>query len=621
MQLYRGSASSFIETTKQNQIALKLKEAFFNHFGFYPSVNEEMSWRNSLRAIKDVFADCGFNEQGVALEYFLPSTSLRLDCMITGKDKDNKESAVIIELKQWQSTKRCDSENEVVTRLAEGMKEVLHPSFQVNRYKEYFKEFYEVFYEDNPINLTACSYLHNYSYEENDPILDKKFEDILDKAPVFSLDEFDNIKDYIFEKVSYGEGITTLDRINDSKKRPSKKLMDTVSNTIKSHSEYFLLEEQQIVYDKVFECIKHGVNQHRKQVLIIEGGPGTGKSVICLNLLADLLRQNYWAEYVTGSKAFTETLRKIAENDDLFRYTHNYANFDLKEKRDVLLVDEAHRLRKTSSSRFMKTDGKTQVEEIVNASDVAVFFVDNNQVVKPNEIGSADYIEEEAKRLNCIIWKERLQAQFRCSGNEGFVNWVNNTLDIQRTANVMLEPKEMDYDFKIFDNPQSMEDALKDKMSEGFTARICAGFAWPWTQYSINGQLQNDVIIGEYRRPWNASDQCRGLDKSIPKQALWATKDGGFNQIGCIYTAQGFEFDYVGVIFGPDMKYDFDSQQWEGHPENCYDAATLKRSPDYLKMIKNVYRVLLSRGIKGCYIYFCDKDTERFFKTRIIKQK
>ena len=146
MQLYRGSAGSFIETTKQNQIALKLKEAYFNHFGFYPSVNEEMSWRNSLRAIKDVFADCGFNEQGVALEYFLPSTSLRLDCMITGKDKDNKESAVIIELKQWQSTKRCDSENEVVTRLAEGMKEVLHPSFQVNRYKEYFKEFYEVFY-------------------------------------------------------------------------------------------------------------------------------------------------------------------------------------------------------------------------------------------------------------------------------------------------------------------------------------------------------------------------------------------------------------------------------------------------------------------------------------------
>ena len=156
-------------------------------------------------------------------------------------------------------------------------------------------------------------------------------------------------------------------------------------------------------------------------------------------------------------------------------------------------------------------------------------------------------------------------------------------------------------------------------MAGGYTARICAGFAWPWTQYSINGQLQNDVIIGEYRRPWNASDQCRGLDKSIPKQALWATKEGGFNQIGCIYTAQGFEFDYVGVIFGPDIKYNFDSQQWEPHPENCYDSAALKRSPDYLQMIKNVYRVLLSRGIKGCYVYFCDKDTERFFKTRIIK--
>ena len=340
MQLYSGSANIFIQDAKQNQIAYKLKEAYFNHFGFYPSKQEEISWINSLRAIKDVFVECNFKDQGVALEYFLPSTSLRLDCMVTGKNKANKDSAIIIELKQWQSTQRCMSDNEVVTKLSDGLKEVLHPSFQVNRYKEYFQDFYEVFYNDSPIEIKACSYLHNYQFEDNDPILDEKFEYILEKAPVFSLNDFREIKDFLCDNLSFGEGLTTLQKINESKKRPSKKLMDTVSKIIKSKKEYFLLEEQQIVYDKVFECIKYGVSQNRKQVLIIEGGPGTGKSVICMNLLADLLRDNYTAEYVTGSKAFTKTLRKVAD-ERFFKYTDNYANGN-NDGVDVLLIDEAH---------------------------------------------------------------------------------------------------------------------------------------------------------------------------------------------------------------------------------------------------------------------------------------
>ena len=619
MQLYSGSANLFIQTTQQNQIASTLKSAFFNHFGFNPSKEEEMSWQNSLDKIKNVFEVCHLDNQGVALEYFLPSTSLRLDCMVTGLNKEKKETAIIIELKQWSNTESCDSENEVVTWLGGHKKEVLHPSYQVNRYKDYFKSFYEVFYEDNPVELKSCAYLHNYTFNDSDPILESKFEDILKKAPIFSLNDFDKIKDFVYSNVSYGEGITILDRINNSKKKPSKKLMDTVANTIKNNSEYLLLEEQQIVYDKVFACIEHGVAYNKKQVLIIEGGPGTGKSVICLNLLADLLREGKWAEYVTGSKAFTQTLRKIAKDDYLFRYTDNYANFNGQEIRDVLLVDEAHRLRKTSASMYKRTDGKSQVAEIINACKVAVFFVDNNQVVKPNEIGRSSYIEEEAKKLNCIIWKEKLEAQFRCSGNEELVNWINNTLDIQRTANVLLELDELDYDFKIFDSPFKMEEALKEKISLGNTARIVAGFCWPWTEYALsNGKLANDVVIGDYQRPWNASEKCKGLDKNIPKQAFWATQEGGFNQIGCVYTAQGFEFDYVGVIIGKDMAYDFDLQRYVGHPENCYDTKSLKQSPEYLDMIKNVYRVLLSRGIKGCYVYFCDKDTERFFKSRIV---
>jgi DUF2075 family protein len=618
--LYSGTSQQFIQDTIQNQIAEKLKQAFFYHLRYNPSPGEVNSWRNSLKAICLVFQYANLTDHGVILEYQLPLSSLRLDCLICGKDSSLVDNAVIIELKQWDKCKDADGENEVVTWVGGQLKEVLHPSVQVGRYKTYLEDVHTAFYEENPISLFACTYLHNYNYYSSDIIFSKKFEKSLIDYPLFTADDVEKLKSYLSDKLQKGDGIDVLKRIEQSKYRPNRKLMDHVGNVIKGVPSYTLLDEQLVVYDKVFSFAKEGFHDKQKATLVIKGGPGTGKSVIAINLMADLLLKGYNAHYATGSRAFTQTLRKIigTRGSVQFKYFNSYTDVE-PNTLDVLICDEAHRLRTSSNNRFTpkkkKVDG-AQIDELIRASKVSVFFIDDDQIVRPGEIGSVAYIKEAANKNKCKVFEYELDIQFRCSGSDAFVNWINNTLGIKRTANILWDLKE-EFDFKIFNTPEALEAAIREKAQKGFTARMTAGFCWSWSMPDGNGNLNYDVVIGGYKRPWNAKPESKKLAKGIPVSNLWAYDPNGINQIGCIYTAQGFEFDYVGVIIGNDLTYDFDTQSWKGIPENSADTVVKRSKDQFLQLTKNTYRVLLSRGMKGCYVYFLDKETEKFFKTRL----
>ena len=620
MRLYAGSSQQFIMDTIQNQIADKLRNAFFNYYRFSPSPGEIMSWRNSLRAMSNVFQYANLMDHGVILEYQLPLTSRRLDCLITGRDKDSRDNAVIVELKQWESCEEADGENEVLTWIGGSRREVLHPSAQVGQYAMYLRDGHTAFYEDIPVMLNACTYLHNYCFSDGDVLLNDKFSEVMDNFPLFSSDDVDPLKDYLEMRLGTGQGLDVLGRVESGKYRPSRKLMDHVGKVIKGTSQYVLLDEQLVVYDKVFACARKGFHHKKKTAIVIKGGPGTGKSIIAINLMADLLLQGYNAHYATGSRAFTETLRKVIgpRGAVQFKYFNSYTDAE-SNAIDVLISDEAHRIRKTSSSRFTpkaKRSDTPQVQEIINAGKVSVFFIDDDQVVRPDEIGSADYIRSNAEAAGCNVHDYELEVQFRCSGSEAFVNWVNNTLAIRRTANVLWNGLE-EFDFLIFDTPGLLEQAIRQKEQEGFTARMTAGFCWQWSKKPYpDGSLKDDVVIGDYRRPWNARPEASQLARGIPKATLWAHDPNGIDQIGCVYTAQGFEFDYVGVIFGNDLVYDLDDQNWLGVKENSCDPAVRRAGDRVADLIKNTYRVLLSRGMKGCYVHFLDKNTERFVRSR-----
>lgn len=620
MRLYEGTSKQFIEDAIQDQIGEKLKGEFFEHFRYYPSPSEVNSWRNSLKAISQVFQHANLTDQGVILEYQLPLTSNRLDCLICGRDSAANDNAVIIELKQWDRCEEAVGDNEVLAWVG-GRREVLHPSVQVGRYKLYLEDTHSAFYEGtNPVILTACTYLHNYSYHSDDVIFSGKFLQALEAWPLFTADDMKKFEDYLVPKLRLGNGTEVLRRISESKYRPSKKLMEHVASVIRGKREYVLLDEQQVVYDMVLSLARAGFHDHQKAVIIVRGGPGTGKSVIAINLMADLLDQGYNAHYATGSRAFTETLRRVIgpRGAAQFKYFNSYSDAE-DNAVDVLVADEAHRLRKTSHSRFPSKNKRpdvAQIEELIRAAKVAVFFIDDAQAVRPGEIGSVQYIKEYAQKANCRIFEYELEAQFRCNGSDAFVNWVNNTLGIKRTANAIWDQHE-EFDLRIFDTPRDLESAIREKVQGGHTGRVTAGFCWEWSNPNPDGTLKNDVVIDDYRRPWNARPEARRLAPGIPKSNLWAHDPNGIDQIGCVYTAQGFEFDYVGVIFGNDLVYNFDKQTWRGQPENSADTVVGRSKDRFLELVKNTYRVLLSRGMKGCYVCFLDKDTERFFKSRI----
>lgn len=621
MRLYSGSSQQFIEDTVRNQIAGKLKLAFFDHFRYEPPESEVRSWQNSLRAMGSMVEHSSLLDHGVLLEYQLPLSSRRLDCLLAGHDGDGQPSAVVVELKQWEGCEDAEGENEVITWLGGGEREVLHPSVQVDRYRMYLEDTHPAFYEDpDPVALHACAYLHNHNPETGDPLFAPKFEPILATSPAFTADDFDVMSSFLRQRLEGGQGLAVLPRVEENRYRPSKKLMDHVGHVIKGNSEYVLLDEQLVVYDKVLARARRGFHGRKATALLVRGGPGTGKSVIALNLMADLLLKGYNAHYATGSRAFTGTLRKIIgpRGGIQFKYFNSYQGAEPNAV-DVLICDESHRIRETSHSRFTpKADrtGLPQIGELLDAGKVGVFFVDDLQVVRPGEIGSSAYIREEAEKRDCEVLEYELEAQFRCAGSDAFVNWVNNTLGVARTATVLWEGNE-NFDFRIFPDPQSLEEAIRRRANEGNTARLTAGFCWPWSKKPLaDGTLENDVQIGSYQRPWNARPEATRLASGIPKANLWAHESGGLDQIGCVYTAQGFEFDYVGVILGRDLRYDFDSQAWIGDKLESGDPV-VKRAKNFADLIKNTYRVLLSRGMKGCYVYFQDKDTERFFRSRM----
>lgn len=397
MRLYAGSSEQFILDSVRGQISEKLKGAFFRQYRYEPSINEVRSWQNSLRAMSQVVEHSGLLDHGILLEYQLPLSSKRLDCIVCGHDANSAPNAVIVELKQWENCEEAAGKNEVLTWVGGAHREVLHPSVQVGQYRMYLEDTHPSFYSPpDPIALSSCVYLHNHHSQKNDVLFSSKFSDVLKSNPLYTADDFDEIKNFLRNRLKIGEGLSLLSAIEANRFRPSKKLMDHVSGVIKGKAEYVLLDEQLVVYDKVFACIKKGFHHNKKTVLIVNGGPGTGKSVIAINLMADLLRGGYNAHYATGSRAFTETLRKIigTRGQVQFKYFNSYqtAEFDSV---DVLICDEAHRIREYSWSMYTPKANRSntpQIEELINAAKVCVFLLDDRQVVRPNEVGSKSHI-------------------------------------------------------------------------------------------------------------------------------------------------------------------------------------------------------------------------------------
>ena len=618
MILYEATIEKFSDDVMQNCIADRAAEKYRAHYNRKPGDREYRSWAISLAILNNSFQYAGLKDNHILVEYELPYSSQRIDVLLFGKDNKAQENVVMLELKQWSNDKvfDADSDGNVIVDYGNFRKEQAHPSLQVQGYYFHLKDFIKIFSDVNAPTLDASTYAHNYSKNGSAVLYSDKFSELVKEFPLFAKEDSLVLARYLKERLAGGGGRLLYERFTGSSIKPTKKLLEHTSEMVNSQQIFNLIDEQITAYNAIMHKAKQLVRVQKKTVVIIKGGPGTGKSVIALEVMGELLRQGKTVMHATGSSAFTNTLRKIVgiRARNFFKFFNSFMS-TAPNSFDVLICDEAHRIRETSIDRYTPRNQRTglpQIDELMKVARLNIFFIDEYQIVRPNEIGSVELIKKSAQKYGVAdsnIAEFELQTQFRCSGSDAYLQWLEHILEIRDTG---LREFDAKMELRIFNNPSEMMNEIRKRNAEKTnSARIVAGFCWKWSAPNMDGSLVNDVKIGEFEMPWEKKDQFW----------RWATDDSGMEQVGTVYTSQGMEFDYIAVIFGNDLVFDSVSNSWIAIPRNSYDTQVTRNNPDLVNHLKNVYRVLLSRAHKGVYVYFMDKDTELYFRKHLPEVK
>lgn len=611
--IYSKTKNEFINDVFNNTIV----NFFVRETGPIFGGNQMTAIRNSMNYMDRVVRDSGIPDNaGIAIEYKIPSSSRRIDFIITGKDANRNPIAVLIELKQWEKAELTEMDGVVKTFVGGSIREVEHPSYQVWSYATFINDFNESI-KDNNISLEPCAYLHNY--EKDNVIGNDFYKFYTEQAPVFFKTDAQKLQDFIKTFVKYGDDKNTLYLIENGKIKPSKGLADCLASMLKTNKkEFTLIDDQKLVYEKALKLARKSTNLN-KNVFIVEGGPGTGKSVVAINLLSELTSKGNNVRYVTKNSAprrvFEVKLSGVFSATRIRNLLTSSGSFYNAEKNsfDALIVDESHRLN-LKTGMFKK--GENQIKEIINASNFCIFFIDENQRIETSDIGRKEYIKEIASELGANILEAELPSQFRCNGDDGYLPWLDNLLQIKETANETLEG--IDYDFKIFDDVKLLHEEIIRLNKLNKKSRMVAGYCWEWI--SKKNRHLKDIIIDDYIATWNLTEHGQA----------WLVHPESVTEIGCIHTCQGLDLDYVGVIIGPDLivrngkiitdgtkRATTDRSLWGITQQIRDDDPNALGTADMI--IKNTYRTLMTRGMKGCYIYCTDPETQQYFKERLSR--
>lgn len=623
MLIYDGLKSDFMADTENDVLETKLYDTIKQKMNRSTGLSELNSWRNSLKEMYITLNDSAIpSDAGVAIEYNIPQTSKRVDFLISGYDDNNKGNVIIIELKQWEQLQAVEGHEAIVETYTGGAnRRVVHPSYQAWSYAALIKD-YNQYVQDEDVELHPCAYLHNYPRKDNDPLDAKQYEDVLSDAPAFTYGQRDALRNFIKKNIKTGDGEDTLVKIEHGKIKPSKQLQDSICGMLKGNKEFIMLDEQKVVYETILNLSTKCQKDNKKRTIIVEGGPGTGKTVVAINLLAELTKRDQFAQYVSKNSAprivYGYKLKgsmKRNSVDNLFKGSGCYTDAPLNSI-GTILADEAHRLNEKSG--MFQNLGENQIKEIIHASRCSVFFIDESQRVTTSDIGSVEEIEKWAKMEHSEVFRMELISQFRCNGSDGYLAWIDDVLQIRDTANYDLEG--IDYDIRICDSPMEMEHIILEKNNIRNRARILAGYCWNWPKATRNDVNYHDIKIGDYGISWNLD----GGD-------AFAINPDSVHEAGCIHTSQGLEFDYVGVIIGDDMRYE-NGEIITDYSKRAKTDQSMKGIKGIAKnnpqeanrladeIIKNTYRTLMTRGMKGCYVYCTDSKLSEYLKERLNKE-
>lgn len=630
MDLWHGSLSQFVRVAGSGAIAGDMARSFVNAYGTPPTASETRSWDASLGALAEAVhrldrQDVGValrasgpsagggsvherlpSEVGVATELQLPLSGKRLDAILCGGDATSGAArAVVVELKQWNDV-ALDSDDGLNVLL--GNTEKAHPCRQALDYAELLAEYHSAFTESGTA-AESLAYCHGLSPSGRVALRDARFSDLLAKSPLFAAGDEPALEAHLRSRLAGGGGMGVLDRVVAGRFRPSGTVLARLEEVIRSGAEWHLVDEQRVAHQAILAAVRRARAGRGKRCVLVRGAPGTGKTVIAVQLLADGLRLGWSAVHTTGGKAFTTALRsKFRGANGLFAWNLEYRKLP-KDALDLGLVDEAHRVRATSDTYRTpkaKRSTKSQIDEILDACRVTVFLLDENQSVRPGEVGTSALVRETAKSRGIPVKEYDLAAQFRCGGSREYVDWVDSLLGFSDGSASAWGDR---YALRLVDTPTSLSDAATEAHARGERARIIAGFCWPWSNPRPGGNLVADVKVGAWSAPWNRKrDEKKHYSPKNDPYTLWAETDEGLPQIGCIYSAQGFEFDSVGVIWGPDLVWR--SNRWVAQPVESYDGPVKRAGVEEMsRLVRNAYRVLLTRGTRETLLLCLDPET------------
>ena len=613
MIIYKNNKKGFIDDVRDGIIARKIADEFAKINFSHGNDSEYRSWANSLNFMRNAIDDDEIsNECELAIEYQIPLTSKRVDFLIAGADENNNNNVVVVELKQWENSSITDSPDVVKTFVGGSERLLCHPSYQAYSYAKIIENFNEEVHK-NDISLIPCAYLHNYKEKNRENIDNKFYKEAISCAPLFLEEDTAKLRNFIKSYIKKKDNIDLLMKIEDGKLKPAKALQDAIASMLRGNEEFNMIDEQKVAYETVRELIVKSLSEakkvgdeNKKYTVIIEGGPGTGKTVVAIQLLSSLINNGNSVNYITKNAAprhvFFEKLKKGKFNlnyiKSLFKSSGSFVNVP-NNYFDCLIVDEAHRLNEKSG--MYKNYGENQIKEIIHASKVSVFFIDEDQIVTTSDIGSVELIKKFAEEEGSKIFHGEdynLVSQFRCNGSDGYLAFLDNLLSIRKTANINFE---FDYDLRLFDDPNVMREELRKKNNNN-KARMIAGYCYDWVTKNDNDPDLYDIVLeNDFKAKWNFNNTN-----------TWAIDEDSFEQVGCIHTAQGLEFDYCGIIIGKDLilkdnRVVTDYTKRAKTDRSLWGIKTTKNYALADRIIKNTYKTLMSRGQKGCYVYCEDK--------------
>ncbi|MDP4729011.1 MAG: DUF2075 domain-containing protein, partial [Schleiferiaceae bacterium] len=629
MIVYEATKQSFLLDVSSGRIDDIISERFAQKLHRKVAASERESWRNSLLYMHMVLmGDYGIpNDTGVCVEFTLPPTSKRIDFLLSGTNTEDKSHAIIVELKQWTQVETTTLDGLVRTPLGGNLRETSHPSYQAYSYAQTLTAFNENVYT-NKVAIVPCAYAHNLA--DATVLRDPRYKSYTDAAPVFISTEIAQLQDFIKKHLHKGDSGAALFTLQNGRIKPSKTLADALSGLLDAQPEFILLDDQKVVYERILHIALQNAQTTpattttagtlpAKNVFIVRGGPGTGKSVVAINALVALIGAQLNAAYVSKNAAPREVYKgKLlgvytkTKYDSLFLGSGKFTEVP-QNAYDCLIVDEAHRLNEKSG--LYSNLGENQVKEIIQSARTSIFFLDENQKVALSDIGTEDEIRHWAQQAHATVHTDDLTSQFRCGGSDAYLAWLDNTLGIRDTAHPVLPASE--FDFTVASSPTELFQKIYDLNATGQTARVVAGYCYPWR--SKKDPAAADIVFPDHHfaKQWNLTQHG----------SAWIANPDSIHQIGCIHTCQGLEVEHIGVIIGKDLIVHTDELTTnflarDRHDKTLKGAKTLLRTqPDTAaplidSIIRNTYRTLLTRGIKSCTVWAEDPALNAWFQER-----